>query len=225
MLLVNRRARKSTERGSSHGYFQPRCEGLEAKILMAIDLGGTLPSLNPEHRDGALRNRFAGPAQANTAAAPAFSVADVGDLVERRHVRRFRDRPSHRRSTRHARQRHRTARLPGLRLADRRRRPPHHRLDRQELRRTAHSITRPTTASATWASSPAPTARPDQPDHRLPISTFPFPGIKFVDLTNIQSMLGSSVAGLTSSGSRAILLGAPGRLDASNATPGPAGPT
>ena len=39
MLFVNRRARTSNERKSSHGMFQPRCEGLEAKILMTIDLG------------------------------------------------------------------------------------------------------------------------------------------------------------------------------------------
>ena len=41
MLFVNRRARKSNERASSHGYFQPRCEGLEAKVLLTIDLGGS----------------------------------------------------------------------------------------------------------------------------------------------------------------------------------------
>ena len=43
MLFVNHRARKSNKRGSSHGNFHPRCEGLEAKILLAIDLGGTSP--------------------------------------------------------------------------------------------------------------------------------------------------------------------------------------
>ena len=47
MLFVNRRARKSTDRGPSYVNFQPRCEGLEAKILLTIDLGGTVAGTNP----------------------------------------------------------------------------------------------------------------------------------------------------------------------------------
>ena len=39
MLFVNRRARKSNQQGTSHGHFHPRCEGLEAKILLTTDLG------------------------------------------------------------------------------------------------------------------------------------------------------------------------------------------
>ena len=40
MLFVNRRGRKLNRAGPSHRNFQPRCEGLEDKILMTIDLGG-----------------------------------------------------------------------------------------------------------------------------------------------------------------------------------------
>ena len=39
MFFVNRPARKSNERRSSHGFYRPRCEGLEDRLLLTIDLG------------------------------------------------------------------------------------------------------------------------------------------------------------------------------------------
>ena len=47
MLFVTRRARKSIEHSPKNWSFLPGGDHLEAKILMAIDLGGTAPTNNP----------------------------------------------------------------------------------------------------------------------------------------------------------------------------------
>lgn len=47
MLFGKRRPRTLTERYHDVPVFQPRGEQLEAKILMAIDLGGTTPPALP----------------------------------------------------------------------------------------------------------------------------------------------------------------------------------
>jgi FG-GAP repeat len=85
MLFVNRRARKSNERTSSHHYFQPLCEGLEDKVLLTTDLGNSIPGANPTIANAPFGMDFAGGTipGASTTIASQFagtSVADVGDL-------------------------------------------------------------------------------------------------------------------------------------------------
>ena len=78
MLDGNERLRKSTARSSYHGKFQPRGEGLENRLLMAIDLGGTTPTLNPNIATAPNGMDFAG---AQIGQGAGFSVADVGNVV------------------------------------------------------------------------------------------------------------------------------------------------
>ncbi len=83
MLFVNRQARKSNERGASHGYFQPRCEGLEDKILLTIDLGAFNPPNNPNIAVAPFGFSFGGgtiPNLTSTSQRAGAGVADVGDL-------------------------------------------------------------------------------------------------------------------------------------------------
>jgi hypothetical protein len=86
MLFVNRRARKSTERGPSKGHFQPVCEGLEAKVLMTIDLGGTGAGTNPAIANAPFGMDFGATTVPNNATTPIASqaagtaVADLGDV-------------------------------------------------------------------------------------------------------------------------------------------------
>ena len=86
MLFVNRRARKSTDRASSSGYFQPRCEDLEAKILLTVDLGGTGAGANPIIAFAPFGMDFGGTTVPNGAVSPSASqaagtaVADLGDV-------------------------------------------------------------------------------------------------------------------------------------------------
>ena len=85
MLFVNRRARKSNERRASHAYFHPRCEGLEAKILMTIDLGGTTAGSNPTIAIAPFGMDFGGTTVPGTSTTITFTgagtaVADLGDV-------------------------------------------------------------------------------------------------------------------------------------------------
>jgi hypothetical protein len=85
MLFVNRRARKSSERASSHHYFQPLCEGLESKLLLTTDLGGSIANSNPTIANAPFGMDFAGGSIPNLSTpiaskAAGISVADVGDL-------------------------------------------------------------------------------------------------------------------------------------------------
>ena len=63
--------------------FRPRCERLEAKLLLSIDLGATSPTANPVIASAPFGMDFSGPVNASTSTAPpgaGYSVADVGDL-------------------------------------------------------------------------------------------------------------------------------------------------
>ncbi len=219
MLFVNRRARKLSERGSSHGFFRPRCEWLENKVLMAIDLGGTLPSLSPNIATAPFGIDVAGPASTVTGGA-GFSVADVGNLVSTQPYDDFViGAPT-------------VATTPGT--------------IGNGIGSAAYLVfgsqTVGLTTATDWIAKNTTTNQFNYtPNDRLadlgqltstnppaqvnPITgtdlDFPFPMIKFVDLVNTQSMLGASVAGLRlPGGAGAILIGAPGALGASNANPG-----
>ena len=86
MPFDNRRARKSTDRGPSQVNFRPRCEDLEAKILMTIDLGGTGAGTNPTIAFAPFGMDFGATTVPNNAATPIPSqaagtaVADLGDV-------------------------------------------------------------------------------------------------------------------------------------------------
>ncbi len=85
MLFVNRRPRKSNERGSSRGYFQPRCEGLETKLLLTTDLGGSTAGANPTIANAPFGMDFGAGTIPGTSTnvvsrLAGTAVADVGDL-------------------------------------------------------------------------------------------------------------------------------------------------
>ncbi len=85
MLFVNRKARKLNLAGPSSRYFQPRCEGLEDKILMITDLGGSVAGANPTIANAPFGMDFAGGTIAGASTvlaskAAGQAVADVGDL-------------------------------------------------------------------------------------------------------------------------------------------------
>ena len=78
MLFGNRRPRILDARRRDHDAYRPQGERLEAKILLAIDLGGTSPTANPIIATAPYGMDFGG-AIANQAAG--YSVSDVGDLL------------------------------------------------------------------------------------------------------------------------------------------------
>jgi FG-GAP repeat len=86
MPFDNRRARKLTDRGPGHVNFRPRCEGLEAKILLTIDLGGTGAGANPTIAFAPFGMDFGATTVPNNATTPipsqgaGTSVADLGDV-------------------------------------------------------------------------------------------------------------------------------------------------
>ena len=85
MLFVNRMARKLNLAGPGSRYFQPRCEGLEDKILMITDLGGVVAGANPTIANAPFGMDFAGGTIAGASTtiaskAAGQAVADVGDL-------------------------------------------------------------------------------------------------------------------------------------------------
>ena len=78
MFFGIRRPRNVTARDHDVPVFQPRCEPLEAKIMMAIDLGGTAPPSLPIIASAPFGIDMAGTVPS---AGAGFSVADVGDLT------------------------------------------------------------------------------------------------------------------------------------------------
>ncbi|MFI5459969.1 MAG: hypothetical protein ACHRXM_31500 [Isosphaerales bacterium] len=86
MLFGNRRPRKLTARRPDHGAFEPRCEGLESKVLLSIDLGATSPPALPVIATKPYGMDFGGTAT-TTGVNPhpnfngaGWSVSDVGDV-------------------------------------------------------------------------------------------------------------------------------------------------
>ena len=78
MFFGNRRPRNVTARDHGVPVFQPRCERLEAKILMAIDLGGTSP---PNLPFSATIPTGIDMAEITPNQGAGYSVADVADLT------------------------------------------------------------------------------------------------------------------------------------------------
>jgi hypothetical protein len=78
MFSGNRRPSNVTARDHGIPVFQPRLEGLEAKILMSIDLGVTSPPNTPTIASAPFGIDEAGTVASGGAG---FSVADVGDLT------------------------------------------------------------------------------------------------------------------------------------------------
>ena len=78
MFFGSRRPRNVTARPHDYPVFQPRGEQLEAKILMAIDLGGTAPPALPLSATAPFGIDMAG---TTTGAGAGYSVADVADLT------------------------------------------------------------------------------------------------------------------------------------------------
>jgi hypothetical protein len=78
MLFGNRRPRIVVERQRDYPVFQPRAEQLEAKILMAIDLGGTTPTAQPFIASAPYGIDMAATTSSGGAG---YSVTDVGDVT------------------------------------------------------------------------------------------------------------------------------------------------
>jgi hypothetical protein len=77
MLFGNRRPGTLAARRHDHELFRPRCERLESKVLLAIDLGGTIPPISPISATAPYGMDFGG---ATPAQGAGFSVADIGDV-------------------------------------------------------------------------------------------------------------------------------------------------
>ena len=202
MLFGNRRPRNVTARDHDIPVFQPRCERLEAKILMAIDLGGTSPPTLPFIATARMASTW--PAQPPTAGAG--------------YQRRRRRRPDRHRamttwSSAHPRspaarprpsaQRNRQ-RLPGFRLAVR---------DRDQRRSPSRTGSNVNGATQLVRQRPRRQSRPARTRRPRPIPStarnlnFPFTGVTF---TGVAVAVGASVAGVTLPGDKnAILIGAP----------------
>jgi len=214
-----------TARRHDSAVFRPRGEQLEAKILMAIDLGGTLPTINPNIASVPYGMDFSGPVSASTNTAPpgaGFSVADVGSLNGTGYDDLLVGAPSL----------SPTAAIPPATLGT-------------GINAAAYLVFGSQTVNQTtvtdWIGQTNGVFN-YTPDNRVSdlgqqISTtpavqtnpitgvqakFPFPGVKFVTLLNPLSMLGASVAGVrlsTASGAQgAILIGAPGAANSNNQT-------
>ena len=230
MLFVNRRARKLNAQGHSHWFVQPRCEMLEEKVLMAIDLGGTLPNINPNITTAPFGIDVGGPPPTLPAIAPpgaGFSVADVGNVSTAFPYDDFViGAPT-------------VGATPNL-LGSGTGAAAYLLFGSQQL-----TATKGVTALSDWIAKTNNTFN-YLPNDRVadlnqitpttattqlnPITgtaiNFPYPMVEFVDRADAQSMLGASVAGLRVNGQGAILIGAPAPTPpAGQQTPGPAKPS
>ncbi len=222
MLFGNRRPRKLTARGLVPETFRPRSEPLEARLLMAIDLGGTLPSISPTIATAPFGIGVGGNQISQGAG---FSVADVGNVVSGTSFDDFViGAPT-------------VSTSPGTIGTG--------------INAAAYLVFGSQTITGTgmstvtdWIGKNGSNAFNYTPNDRIadlgqvtspanatpttqinPITgtavDFPFAAIKFVNTINLQSMLGVSVAGLRlPSGQGAILFGAPGALDGNQLNPG-----
>ena len=219
MLFGNRRPRKLAARGLSHETFELRAEPLEARLLLAIDLGGTLPSISPNIATAPFG---IGLGNNQISQGAGFSVADVGNLVSGTPYDDFvigaptvGTSPSTIGS--------------GVNSA---------------VYLVFGSQTVGVTSVTDWIgknSAGAFNYTPNDrigdlgqltsPDNATPTSQtnpitntaldFPFAAVKFINTVNLQSMVGVSAAGLRlPNGQGAILFGAPGALDGNQLNPG-----
>ena len=215
MLFVNRRARKSNERGASHGSFQPRCEGLEAKILLTIDLGLFNPPNNPNIASRTFWIRIwrgydpQPRPPLHSAPVPAWRTWATSTATD---MKTSPSPPPARVRLEQLRQRRSSARIPcrpapcSNWIGNNGATPPSFQLHGQRPRRRLEPAR---------ASRPPP--RPTR--SRTPTSTSHFPASHSSALNNLVAGL-SSVAGVNIGGRQGLLIGAPGSTDANSANPG-----
>jgi len=213
MLFGNRRPRKLTARGPRYGTFRPRSERLEDRTLLAIDLGGTLPSISPNIATAPFGMDFGGNQIGQGAG---WSVADVGNVVASSPYDDFvigAPTVSSTPSTLGTGVNSAVYLIFGSQTVG--------------LTTVTDWIGKnPTTGAFNYTPNDrvgdlGQLTMPSNPTPATQINPitgatlgFPFPAIKFVNLVNLQSMVGASVAGLRlPSGQGAILFGAPGALD------------
>jgi len=221
MLFGNRRPRKLTAPRPDHGTFEPRCEGLESKVLLSIDLGATSPPALPIIATQPYGMDFGGTANAahpNTNGA-GWSVSDVGDVIGTGYDDFLIGAPT----------------LNGNNPSSL----------GNKTGSTAYLVFGSNSVNATnatdWLATPTTTPTPPAPyapNDRVgdlsqlgapaqtdPISAKaianPFNGITFVTGSNPNSSLGASVSTVKlNSGQNAIIMGAPGALDTTGTVAG-----
>ncbi len=208
MRFVDSRPRKTPGLKRGNVSFRPSADILEDKVLLAIDLGGTLPTLSPNIATVPYGMDFPG---ATASQGTGYSVADVGSVNGTGYDDFVFGAPTVTSNP--------STIGSGVGAA---------------VYLIFGSQTVGVSTVTDWIGKNGSGVFNYTPNDRVgdlgqitntnpaiqtnPITgdqlDFPFPGIKFVSLVNLQSMLGASVTGITlSGGQRAILIGAPGSLD------------
>ncbi len=203
------KSRARSQAASRHTVdFRPRGDHLEDRVLLAIDLGGTLPSISPHIASAPYGMAFGGPQPSQGAG---WSVADVGSLNSSGYDSFVIGAPT-------------VGSTPGTLGTG--------------INSAAYLVFGSQTVNVStatdWLSTTNPYTTNDRvgdlgqlgaPSQTNPITTnplgFPFAGITFITAAQTQSMLGASAAGIRlANGQSGILLGAPGATNASGADPG-----
>lgn len=207
MFFSKSRARSQGRRRSCLDY-RPKGDHLEEKVLMSIDLGGTLPSISPHIATAPYGMDFGG---AVPALGAGFSVTDVGSLNNSGYDSFAIGAPT-------------IGTTPNTLGTG--------------FNSSVYVVLASQTVGVSTPTDWQSTVNPYTPTDRVgdlgqlgqapqtnPITGgtlgFPFAGITFIAAAQPQAMLGASVSGLTlANGQNALLIGAPGANDPNGANPG-----